>query len=172
MLLSYIRQLELLAFFSGYPFVYCLLRLIAGTPKRKPANWLCRLAGLLPYGYALTGTLFIGLVMKNIYPDYSYRNISDQFLDAPLRIWGSLAILFWIPAISKKPSFSLIHSMVFFILLFKDIILPLKSMSNDWIANDMKIYTISIVVNTATQILTAIFYFALVSIRSMRTIPG
>jgi len=118
----------------------------------------------LPYAYALVGTLCLGLQLKNIYPDYSVENIKLTVQQPLLLFWGLLSILFWIPALSKKPVISLIHSIVFFFLLVRNIFLQLTSSSADrsMVRNDMKIYTISLLLNLATLafILLLSFLFA------------
>lgn len=65
-----------------------------------------------------------------------------------LKLWGILAVLFWIPALSKKPAYSLLHSLPFFFLFAKDLLTGMQADSGkDVIRNDMKIYTISFVIN-------------------------
>lgn len=150
-LFTYIQRLELIAFFSGYPFIYAIVYTIAGEKHKIAGSFANRLTSSLPMAYALTGTLFIGLLLKDLYPDYSAKNIAYQFQTPYFVIWGILSVLFWIPAFSKKTIFSLLHSLVFFSLFLKDLFLYFNdSMDKEMIRNDMKIYTISLLLNTAT----------------------
>ena len=91
---SYLQQLELMAFFSAYPLFYAIVNVIFGNSKKEI---FVRLPSLLPYGYALVGVLYLGLQLKNIYPDYSFENISSSVQQPLLTIWALLSLLFWIP---------------------------------------------------------------------------
>lgn len=144
---AYIQELELIAFFSGFPLIYATILVVAGSSNLKQ-GFKSKLVKLLPYGYALAGTLYLGLILKNLYPNYSLENIQHPYLT----IWGLLAILFWIPAISKKTSISLMHSLVIFIVLIKNLLTQLTSSSADinMVRNDMKIYTVSLILNLGT----------------------
>ena len=73
---EYLQQLELMAFFSGYPFVYTVAIFIFGDRQLKN-NFKIRIVSLLPFAYALTGTLYLGLQLKNLYPHYSIENIKQ-----------------------------------------------------------------------------------------------
>ncbi|MEP6616146.1 MAG: hypothetical protein ABJA57_06180 [Ginsengibacter sp.] len=143
-LVSYIERIELIAFFAGYPLIYSLVIFFAGE-HRPFAN---RLKTLLPFGYALTATLFLGIVLKDNYPG-PLKNIPAQLFNSYWRIWGILALLFWIPAFGKNPVFSLLHSLVFFFLLLYDLFM-ISSFDNDLLKNDMKIYTVSLLLNSVT----------------------
>jgi hypothetical protein len=166
-LMAYIERLELMAFFAGYPLIYAIVQVIAG--RKKPAPFINRLVKLLPFAYALSGTLFIGLLLKNLYPDYSIKNIAQQFQYPYLKIWGLLALLFWLPVFSKKPLFSLLHSLVFFFFLLKDLYIHITSHTGkEVIDNDMKIYTDSLQLNAGTLAATLIVYYLFNKIRDNR----
>lgn len=148
-----------MAFFAGYPLIYTIVFFITGKKADSKGSFANRLVKLLPYAYALSATLFLGLIIRNIYPDYSLKNISEQFQNSYLRIFGLLAILFWIPALHRKPILSLLHSLVFFFFLLKDIILHItSSTSHEVIINDMKIYTDSLLLNSATLAFMVFIY--------------
>lgn len=144
----YLEQLELMAFFSGYPLIYALTLCIAGNQKIK-SNFKSRIVFLLPFAYAFVGTLYLALQLKNLYPDYSIENIKRTIQQSWLITWGLLSILFWIPAPGKKTVVSLIHSLVFFFLLVRDLFLQLSASSGDKniVRNDMKMYTDSLLLN-------------------------
>ncbi len=166
--MTYIEQLELMAIFAGYPLIYTIVQVIAGQFK-KTTPFTDKLVKLLPFAYALSGTLFIGLLLKNLYPDYSLKNISQQFQYPYLKIWGVLALLFWFPAFSKKPVFSLLHSLVFFFFLLKDIYFQITSSpGREMIKNDMKIYTDSLLLNAGTLTVIVIIYYLFTTIRKNR----
>jgi hypothetical protein len=156
---GYLQQLELMAFFSGYPLLYALAFFIAGDQHVKN-RFKNRIVTLLPFAYALTGTLFLGFQLKNLYPDYSIENIKLSMHRPGLVLWGFLSMLFWIPALTKKPVLSLLHSLVFFFFLLKDLFLHLlKSTERDTIRNDMNIYTDSLFLNLAAFSITLLISF-------------
>jgi hypothetical protein len=156
---GYLQQLELMAFFSGYPLVYALSFFIAGDQPVKSV-FKNRIVSLLPFAYALVGALFLGLQLKNLYPDYSFENIKLSMHRPGLLIWALLSILFWIPVIAKKPVLSLLHSLVFFFFLLKDLLLHLfQSAGRSVVRNDMKIYTDSLLLNFASLSIIVLFSF-------------
>ena len=151
---AYTEWIELETFFSGYLLVYAIIYLFSS--KRPATNSAkSRLLPKLPLAYALVGTLYLGLQLKNAYPDY---NIDHLIADAQLpflKIWALLSILFWIPLFRKKPVFSLLHSSVFFFLLMRSLYLYLftSAADNDMVRNSMKIYSVSILLNLAALVL-------------------
>lgn len=157
---AYLERLQFLAFFSAYPLVYALVQVFSTSIKWKPAK---RLPSLLPYAYALTGLLYLGLQLKNLYPDYSFENIRSTFQQSVLTIWALLAILFFIPAFAKKPVISLLHSFVFFFFLLKDLFSQLFSGADKSILrNDMKVYTDSMLVNLGAFTFIVLLSFLLI----------
>ena len=157
---AYLQQLELMAFFSGYPLIYAVTLFFAGNQQEKN-NFRSRIVSLLPFAYALVGTLYLGLQLKNLYPDYSVENIKLTIQLPWLMGWGLLSILFWIPALAKKRILSLIHSLVFFFFLIRDLFLQISAPSagNDMVRNDMKIYTISLLLNLVALFLIVALSF-------------
>jgi hypothetical protein len=150
---EYLQQLELMAFFSGYPLLYAVILFIAGN-KRSKNNFKSRMVLALPFAYALIGTLYLGLQLKKLYFNYSSGNVKQMMHLPYLMIWGLLSILFWIPSVSKKKVLSLIHSLVFFFFLLKDIVLQFASSADENILkNDMRIYTISLLLNVGAFVL-------------------
>lgn len=127
------------------------------------------MVSVLPLSYALVSTLYLGLQLKNLYLSYSSGNIIPPIHHPYLMIWGLLAILFWIPAISKKTIFSLLHSLLFFFLLIKDLFLQMTGLSERYvIGNDMKMYTISILLNTGALIVVFAISYGLHHLRICR----
>ena len=157
---AYLDRLEILTFFSGYPLVYAIIMVMAGNHPSKPGI-RNKLPSLLPFAYALVGILYLGLQLKNLYPDYSVENIQQSFQQRYLKAWGLLAILFWIPAISRKKIVSLLHSFVFFFLLIKDLFyqqFEAPSFDINVVKNNMKIYTASLILNLVALAVVALFY--------------
>jgi hypothetical protein len=147
---DYISHLQLLAFFAGYPFVYTLVNFLATKRQEKTPFISKEWVALLPFTYALIGSLFFGLLLKNISPDFSLQNIADT---SSLEVWAIISVLFWIPALSKKPVFSLLHSVPFFLILIKDFFIQATSNSAMFvIENDMKMYSISFLLNTVALV--------------------
>ncbi len=157
---TYLEQLELMAFFSGYPLLYAVIIAI-GKNKQEKRSFKNRLVSLLPLSYAMVGTLFLGLQLKKLYPDYTIENINHSMQQPWLITWGLLSLLFWIPALGKKPVLSLIHSLVFFFFLLRDLFLQSFQSSHDKnvVRNDMKIYSDSLLLNGGVFILIVLFSY-------------
>ena len=101
------------------------------------------MAALLPFAYALVGTLYLGLQLKNLFPDYSLRHIKQSVQIPGLVFWGLSAVLFWIPFFKKRKVLSLLHSLVVFFILVKDAFNQLSApdAGTDVLSNDMHVYT-------------------------------
>ena len=156
---EYLQQLELMVFFSGYPLLYAVTIFIAVNQKTKN-NFSNRLVSALPFAYAMLGTLYLGYLLKNLYPDYSIENIKQGIQLPYLVLWGLLSILFWIPALAKKKVLSLLHSLVYFLLLIKDLFTQFSaSAENTIIKNDMNVYTTSLLLNLGALTLVALLSF-------------
>jgi hypothetical protein len=154
---AYSEWVELESFFSGYLLVYAIIYLVAS--KRPVTSFVkSKLLPKLPLAYAFAGTLYWGLQLKNWYPDYTIDHLTAGVQLPFLKIWGLLSILFWIPILRKKAAFSLLHSLVFFFLLMKSFYLELftSSAANDLARNNMKIYSVSILLNLAALILVTL----------------
>ena len=165
----YLERLELMAFFSGYPLVYLFIR-YAGDFRKSKELFKINIVTLLPYAYALVGVLFLGLQLKNLYPDYSLEHMKLVTQQPLLKIWGLLAILFWIPVISKKTILSLIHSLVFFFFITKDLFTHLfYSADQTVIKNDMNIYSTSLLLNFGSFIFVMLICLLLKKINSKTT---
>jgi hypothetical protein len=151
---AYLQQLEIMTFFSGYPLIYALVLVVAGNkPEKNPFGNKAR--SILPFAYALVGTLFLGFQLKKLYPDYSPDHIRSAIQTPWLTLWGLLSLFFWIPAIGKKKFLTLIHSLVFFLFLVKDLFVqaPGSLANNDAIKNDMNVYTTSLTLNLGALVL-------------------
>jgi hypothetical protein len=153
---EYLQKLEVLVFFSGFPLVYTVCFFFAGIEKFKN-NFIAKLTRCLPFGYALVGTLYLGLQLKNLYPDYSFQHIQNNIAQPLLTAWGLLSILFWIPALAKKKFLALVHSMLFFGILLKDLLF--EASASTGISNDMNVYTVSLLLNTAAVLLITLFSY-------------
>jgi len=156
----YVQQLAMLAFFSGYPLVYYLIRYVNRNTSLKNVRGVGILS-ILPFAYALTGTLYLGLQVKNLYPDYTIENLRHRIQQPYLVIWAFMSILFWIPALSKRQILSVLHSLVFFFIILKDLFFQLTGTVSDRsiLSNDMKLYTISVFLNLASFIFLALSTF-------------
>ena len=168
---QYIDRLELLAFFSGYPLVYAAVMVFFGNKKTVRKNLSGILCSLLPYAYALSGTLYVGLLMRNLYPDYSIKNIEAYFDNAYLKIWAILSLVFWVPLFARKPVISLFHSLIFFFFFVKDIFLfNFSEPDHAMIKNEIKIYSDSLLLNVITFAAMVLLYFLITSIRNKKPI--
>ena len=156
---AYLQLLELMAFFSGYSLLYAIILVFAGN-KESGNNFKKRIISVLPLSYALVSTLYIGLQLKNLYLSHLSGNARLAIHHPYLMIWGILAILFWIPLFRKKEGLSLLHSLVFFFILVKDIFMQIgSSVDENILKNDMRLFTVSFLLNLATFILMGILYF-------------
>ncbi|MEO7264288.1 MAG: hypothetical protein ABIW38_05215 [Ferruginibacter sp.] len=156
---AYLQQMEMIAFFSGYPLLYAVIHSIAGKDPLKN-TFATRLKTLLPFAYALIGTLYLGLQLKNLYPGYTIENIQHSIHLPFLVLWALISLLFWIPAISKIKLFSLLHSLVFFFFVLRDLFLQLSSSAADKniLNTDMRIYSMSLLLNLTALAVILLFY--------------
>jgi hypothetical protein len=157
---AYLQQLELMAFFSGYPLLYAVIIFITGNQQLKN-NLKNRLVSFLPLSYALVGSLYLGFQLNKFYSGYSVENIKQTIHHPWLTTWALLSILFWIPAIGKKTFLSLIHSLVFFLFLARDLMVQLFLPTADVnvVRNDMKLYTDSILLNLGAFVFIMLINF-------------
>lgn len=153
---TYIELLEMLTFFSGYPLVYLLVKTLTGSIQVQKFLRL-DLAKLLPFAYALTGVLFVGLQLKNLYPDYSIEHLGINIQLPYLKLWALLSLLFFVPFFNRKPLISLLHSLVFFYFVVADIVKGIALTSQvHIIKNIMNIYTYSLLINLAAFLLVLV----------------
>lgn len=143
--LSYIQYLEFIGFFAGYPLVYAVIFYLSDQ-KNRSTIFFSKVYTVLPYAYGIAGLLYIGLQLKNLYPDYSIENIQQTIQHPFFAIWAVLAIVFLIPALAKKSYSSLVHSLVFFILFVTEIAKGsvIRSTDESVLHNAMNIYTASL----------------------------
>ena len=146
-----------MAFFSGFPFVYALVLVISGYLNKRPV-FKTTFINLLPISYAVVGVLFLGLQLKKLYPDYSFNNISAEIQNPFLAIWGILSIIFFLPFFRKRIFLCLMHSLVFFFLVIKNIFLSQNGSNpdNSIVKNSMNVYTSSLTLNLAVLIILLI----------------
>lgn len=146
--ITYIERLELLTFFSGYPLIYTIVHFIAGHKQGQRIHFSSRLLHSLPLAYALTGSIFCSLWIREMIIQSDIQNLAPGFTASPLKVWALLAVFFWIPALARRPVLSLLHSLVFFVLFCKDLVTGIGSDSGkEIISNDMKVYTVSLALN-------------------------
>lgn len=145
--IAYLQQLEFLLFFSGYALVYILVINISET-RKYTSPFFQTLIRSLPLSYAFAGTLYLGLLLKNMYPVYTVGNFSQKVQFPLLTIWGLSSLLCWIPLFRKKEVLSFIHSLFFFFLFIKGIIHFSTGQLADkqMLGNHMTIYSISLVI--------------------------
>ena len=159
---TYIEQLEMLIFFSGYSLVFYLVRFFTRHASLKNIS-AAVLVSISPFAYALIGTIYLGLQLKKLYPVYTIENVRHRIQQPYLIFWALLSLLFWIPAISKRQTLSVVHSLVFFFIIVKDLYFQLAGLTSDRniLRNDMKLYTVSIILNLAAYTLVLLSYFQL-----------
>jgi hypothetical protein len=158
-LMTLFQRFELLTFFAGYPFLYIMVSLLAvgrwgvfgiGTQKSLM---------LLPTSYAMVGTLFLLFLVWQ-------ANRSASFPITLLRMWGVLAMIFWLPALRNRRILPFLHSLVFFGLVALDIIVGLSTPAGrDQIHNDMTICSISFLLHATAFVLLLLAVFVRRTIR-------
>ena len=157
----YLQQLELMAFFSGYPLLYAVIHFIAGKRQSTNKSNKNTITSFLPFAYALVGTLYLGLQLKNLYPNYSFENIKLS-IQQPFLVYLGLPFYPFLDTSPRKKSvLSLIHSFVFFFFLIRDLFLQSYASAADKniVKNDMKIYTDSLLLNLGAIIFIVVTIF-------------
>jgi len=154
---AYMQQLELIAFWAGYPLLYAVANVISGKQDSRNYN---QIRFLLPVSYALVGILYLGLQLRTLYPNYSLSHIRTSIQHPYWTGWALLSILFLIPFFRKKPFLSLLHSLPFFFLLCRDLYLNTIDAQPDYnvAQNDMKTYTDSLLLQLGAFVFIAIVY--------------
>lgn len=167
---KYIQQLEIFAFFSGYPIVYAIAAFIRGnklTTGIRNALFI-----LTPFAYAIIGVLYFGLQLKKYYPNYSLAHLAQEIQNPFLTVWAFSSLLFWIPSLNKKPIISLLHGLVFFFVIAKNFYLQFRSPEpdNDVIKNYIRVYSDSILLNSGVLISLLIIYLTIRRIKKKSVI--
>ena len=159
-LFSYLARLEIMVFFVGYPIIYALVYFLASEFRKKPKAIISLFQELLPFGYAVSASLFLGFIIRKIYIGYEL-GVPVNKLDHPfLILFGFLALLFWLRPIRKFAVMSLIHSLVFFYFIPRDIVQNFSSdQGNDIVKNDMNILTTSLLLNATCLLFVLIVHY-------------
>lgn len=152
-LTAYIQQLEFIAFFAGYPLLFLLVWVGAEAVQNR-TSFIHQLKNLLPTGYALTGSLFTVHVIVNMVAEYRF----SQQLHLPeniwLTVWALVSLVFWIPQMRTRPMLAPLHSLPFFFLFGREIVLYISGKSDpDTLATYMKLYSISMGINAGCLLL-------------------
>ncbi len=157
---DYLERLELMGFFSAYPLVFAVVVVLAANLKKEISK---KIPFLLPYAYALVGTFYLGMQLKNLYPDYSLAHIKESVQQPFLKIWALLSLLFWLPVLAKKPWWSFFHSLVFLYFLLRDLLQQSTHSFADRniVRNEMKVYTDSLLLNAGTFLLVLLIFLLL-----------
>ena len=74
-----------MVFFVGYPIIYALVYFLVSEFRKKPKGIISLLQEMLPFGYAVTATLFLGFIIKKIYIGYEL-GVPVSKLDHPFLI--------------------------------------------------------------------------------------
>jgi hypothetical protein len=153
--------MELMIFFSGYPFIYLLVHLVSET---KFVKWFPgkNITSLLPFTYAMVGLLYLGLQIKNLYPFSSFEKLTFYNPIFYLKIWAISSLLFFIPVLNKKTILTLLHSFVFFFFIVWQILQQVfGTTEQSMIKNAMNVYSISLLVHVAAFALTVLIHYLL-----------
>ena len=158
-----LHRFEVIAFFSGYPMMYSIFRSFIPQRIEKMRSW-SRLSLLWPVAYGLLGALYLGLQCKNLLLDGSGSHPGLSPLNRFLTAWGASAILFWTPALVRKPYLSLLHSLPFFALITWDLIgqVSAPGRNGDLLGNDMQLYGVSLLLAAGAFLIVALGDFAFI----------
>ena len=157
-LFAYIDLMLLLLFFSGYPLIYVLIKTVGNL---KPVNSYFGkdISFVLPYAYALTGLLYSGFLISNLFPIRSFEQFRSASELPFLQIWAFCSLLFFIPLFNRKPVISLLHSLVFFFFILRDLVSYVSGTTEiEVIKNDMRVNSYSILINFVSFIFIVIIY--------------
>lgn len=167
--ISYVQQLEVMAFFSGYPLLYFFIQTIAGK-KSERNMFKNNMVSLLPKTYATVALLYFGLLLRNLYPDITPEKFVAETDNAFLVYWGIGAALFWLPLLNKRPILSLFHSLVFFFILLKEMYKVLTGINADKtvLKNEMKVYFDSLLLLGSIYLIFLMISFLVTRLRKNR----
>jgi hypothetical protein len=161
-LFSYLARMEIMVFFVGYAIIYAFVFFLAGEFQKKPVSFIKLLPTRVVQAYALCGTLFFGYMIKKIYIGYGMNVPVSQLYHPLLVIWGLGAMLFWLKPLQKFPVLSLLHSLVYFYFIPRDIFLKYSGAGeNDMVKNDMSILTVSLLLNISCLAVVLIFHYGI-----------
>ena len=155
------------AFFAGYPVVFYVVYFFARKTLQRPA-FKNRAIYIFPLTYALIGTLYWGLQLRNWYPDYQVKNIVGSTHYIYSKIWALLSIIFWLSFFFKRPFLSVFHSLFFFFSLVYDIFSQLVFRDQDiyTLRNEMKVYTASLLLNLSALMIISMFYLPIIYLKN------
>ncbi len=158
---AYLERLEVFGFYGGYPLLFVIALIVAGPPAGRNSSKR-RLIRSLPYAYALTGTCYAIMIVTGSWPQVDATLISTM-QEPWLRIWALLALLFWFRPFNRIPVLSLLHSLVFFYFLVRDLLFySVGKMDKDLIRKEMKVYGDSLLIILAALV----FIYALFTLLS------
>lgn len=142
--------MEILAFFSGYPLVYVIVKTSFQSPVIS-ASVKGRMQWALPFSYAIMGLLFVGLELKNNYADLHIQILWSHILNPLIYFWGLISLSFFHPYFRRAPQWSFYHSLFFLFLMLQNIFLEVNNqlVNGDNLHNSLKIYSISLLLNAA-----------------------
>lgn len=147
---SLLQLLEILAFFSGFPMIYLLVKYL--DQYKGMQRFTQKAIPILPVAYGILGILFVGLELKNLLIDFNLARFEHPYLI----VWGISSLLFLFPFFSKQPYWSFCHSLVFLLILVEKIIFEdfAPEGKAQQIKNYMTIYSISLALNLVLLLLS------------------
>lgn len=149
----YLENLGVIAFFSGYSFLFLLIYSLRSFFEGKKQYWSL-VEKSIPIGYALTGLFFIGYQCKKAAPEYRFHDIVPAINGHWLFWWACLSLLFFISFFARKTILSFLHSLVFFIVIARDILgYIFRSTDVSFVQNDLSLLLKSIVFQTIVFLL-------------------
>lgn len=166
---KYLQLLEILAFFTGYPLVYLIVKTVIQSPVIGETIQL-RMLRALPFSYALVGLLFVGFEFKNNYSDLHIQILWSHIVNPFPYFWALLSLIFFHPYFSRAPQWCFYHSLVFLFLILQNIFLELNNqlVNGDNLHNSLKIYSISLLLDAASFGISFLLFFLIKKTSSVK----
>ncbi len=153
----YIEWVELESFFSGFIVIWLIAQAF-GHFAILPQKLNGSIRKSLPLAYAIIGTLYLGLQLRNSWYDQTFLPLFPGYEYYFLKAWALLALLCWIPFFRKHSIFAVLHSSVYFFVMARDLVIAYTREYDDSsrTSNDWKIFAASVGLNL---VLTLIILF-------------
>lgn len=164
---EYFNQLELVAFFAGFPLVFIIVMVFAGKAE-KPAALFSILKRLLPFSYTLTGSFYLAFLLREQYTQYNLHHTLAGFALPWLTLWALLSLLMFIQPFRSKIYLCFLHSLVFLFLLLKDFFLHASGqLDQHMLRTNMKLYSDSLILHATCLLITFLLYILFKNYRAM-----
>lgn len=155
-LFVFLEKLELLAFFSAFPLYYYLVNVVASEFSFQK-KWILALPSSITLVYGIITLLYIGMKVNQMFEIHLFKLEFNNTITY-FKIWSSLGVLFFLPAMKVKSKWALFHSIPFTLWIVIDFILFYRSqVSRDIINNEMRLYFTSLLLLIFVTLVVSFF---------------